>query len=382
SITSSSTPSSSTPSASTTSSSTTSSSTTATETPDEVDVLLATLSPEQKIGQLLMPVLFGTDANNVGPAEAAANRALGGAATPAELVAANHLGGVLYLGTNIVNTSQVDALSAGLQAVAPPGVGLLIAVDQEGGRVNRITEGVTVFPSARSLSGDAEAVRAAANTTGTELSALGINVVLAPVADLTDGGGVIGNRSYGSDPSVSAAMVVAAVEGLTTAGVASAVKHWPGHGATATDGHRSLPILDVDVATWRARELVPFEAAIKEGVDIVLVGHLAIPSLDPSGAPATVSPVLLDELLRQEMGFDGVVMTDALDMGAVGSYSRGELVVQAVLAGVDILLVTPDLAAARAGLLAALDDGRLTPERLDASVERVLRLKLRLGLLG
>jgi beta-N-acetylhexosaminidase len=95
-----------------------------------------------------------------------------------------------------------------------------------------------------------------------------------------------------------------------------------------------------------------------------------------------VSPVLLDELLRQEMGFDGVVMTDALDMGAVGSYSRGELVVQAVLAGVDILLVTPDLAAARAGLLAALDDGRLTPERLDASVERVLRLKLRLGLLG
>ena len=345
-------------------------------------MLLATLSPEQKIGQLLMPVLFGTDANNVGPAEAAANRALGGAATPAELVAANHLGGVLYLGTNIVNTSQVDALSAGLQAVTPPGVGLLIAVDQEGGRVNRITEGVTVFPSARSLSGDAEAVRAAASTTGTELSALGINVVPAPVADLTDGGGVIGNRSYGSDPSVSAAMVVAAVEGLTTAGVASAVKHWPGHGATATDSHRSLPILDVDVATWRARELVPFEAAIKEGVDIVLVGHLAIPSLDPSGAPATVSPVLLDELLRQEMGFDGVVMTDALDMGAVGSYSRGELVVQAVLAGVDILLVTPDLAAARAGLLAALDDGRLTPERLDASVERVLRLKLRLGLLG
>ncbi len=356
--------------------------TTTTEAPDDIDLLLASLTDEQKVGQLLMPVLFGTDANDVASAEAGANNALGGAATPAGVVAANDLGGVLFLGTNVVNASQVEEFSAGLQAATDgTGIGLLLAVDQEGGRVNRVTDGVTVFGSARSLSGDADAVRDAARTTGSQLSALGLNVVLAPVADLTDGGGVIGNRSYGSDPDLAADMVLASIGGLVEGGVAAAVKHWPGHGDTSVDSHRQLPVIDVDAQTWVERERVPFAAAVEAEVDIVLVGHLAFPELDPSGDPATVSPVLLDELLRQELGFEGIVMTDALDMGAVSSIERGDLAVRAVLAGVDILLVPPDLAAARTGLLGALASGDLTDERLNQSVERILRLKERLGLL-
>lgn len=361
---------------------TTAPATTTTEAPDAVDLLLASLSNEEKVGQLLMPVLFGTDANDVPSAEAGANNALGGAATPAGVVAANDLGGVLFLGTNVVNAAQIEAFSAGLQAATEgTGIGLLLAVDQEGGRVNRITDGVSVFGSARSLSGDADAVRDAARTTGSELSALGLNVVLAPVADLTEGGGVIGNRSYGSDPDLAAEMVLASIGGLVEGGVAAAVKHWPGHGATSVDSHRQLPVIDVDANTWADRERVPFAAAVEAEVDIVLVGHLAFPGLDPSGDPATVSSVLLDELLRQDLGFDGIVMTDALDMGAVSSIERGDLAVRAVLAGVDILLVPPDLAAARTGLLGALASGELTEERLNQSVERVLRLKERLGLL-
>lgn len=356
--------------------------TSTTEAPDDVDLLLASLTDEQKVGQLLMPVLFGTDANDVPSAEAGANNALGGAATPAGVVAANDLGGVMFLGTNVVNAEQIEEFSAGLQAATTgTGIGLLLAVDQEGGRVNRITDGVSVFGSARSLSGDADGVRDAARTTGSELAALGLNVVLAPVADLTDGGGVIGNRSYGSDPELAAEMVLASIDGLVDGGVAAAVKHWPGHGATSVDSHRQLPVIDVDAATWVDRERVPFAAAVEAEVDIVMVGHLAFPELDPSGDPATVSSVLLDGLLRQDLGFDGIVMTDALDMGAVSSIDRGELAVRAVLAGADILLVPPDLVAARTGLLGALASGELTDERLNQSVERILRLKQRLGLL-
>jgi beta-N-acetylhexosaminidase len=211
----------------------------------------------------------------------------------------------------------------------------------------------------------------------------GVNVVLAPVADLNTAGtdGAIGNRSYGEDPQVVADMVRAAVGGLQDAGVAAAVKHWPGHGATEVDSHLSLPVLDITRTAWEERERVPFQAAIDEGVDIVLVGHLALPELDPAGDPATVSPVLIEELLRQQLGFDGVVMTDALNMGAVADIERGDLVVEAVAAGADILLVPPDLAVAYNAVIQAVESGRLPEERIDQAARRVLVLKNHLGLL-
>lgn len=351
--------------------------------PGRAEGILAGLSLEEKVGQLLMPVLAGRDPAQVSTEDQKTNRTATGLSVPAEIVANYHLGGVIYLAKNIGTADQVDLLSAGLQqaARADSGVGLLVAVDQEGGRVNRITDGVTVFPSAEVLSGDAAAVREAGYLTGRQVADLGINVVLAPVADITrpDMASFISNRSYGADPQVVSQMVTASVDGLQDSGVAAAVKHWPGHGGTDVDSHLELPVLDISRQAWDERERIPFQAAIEHRVSIVLVGHLAIPSLDPSGSPATVSPAMIDGLLRTELGFDGVVMTDALNMGAVEGVDPGRLVVQAVQAGVDILLVPPDLGIAYGALKAAVERGEISPERLDQSVLRILQLKERLG---
>jgi len=351
--------------------------------PGRAEEVLAGLSTEEKVGQLLMPVLAGRAPAEVTREEQTANRTATGLSVPAEIVTDYHLGGVIYLAKNIGTADQVDLLSAGLQqaARADSGVGLLVAVDQEGGRVNRITDGVTVFPSAEVLSGDAAAVREAGYLTGRQVADLGINVVLAPVADVTrpDMASFISNRSYGSDPQVVSQMVTASVDGLQDSGVAAAVKHWPGHGGTEVDSHLELPVLDITREAWDQRERIPFQAAIEHRVSIVLVGHLAIPSLDPSGNPATVSSAMIDGLLRTELGFDGVVMTDGLNMRAVEDIDPGRLVVQAVLAGADILLVPPDLGVAYRALTSAVERGEISPERLDRSVLRILRLKERLG---
>ncbi len=347
--------------------------------------LLASMTVEQKIGQLLMPVLSGTSASVVDADAAALNQDATGLEQPAEIVDRFNLGGVLYLEQNIESAEQLRRFTADLQqsALASDGLGLLVAVDQEGGRVNRITDQVTVFPSALTMAGNVDGVREASYITGQQLQRQGINVVLAPVADVLepDEPGFIGDRSYGDDPRLVADMVKASIGGLQRSGVAAAVKHWPGHGATSTDSHRSLPNLDVDRELWERRERVPFDAAIAEEVAIVVVGHLAVPGLDQSGEPATVSSVLIDQLLRDELGFDGVVMTDALNMGAVDQFDAGRIAVDAVLAGADILLVPPDLAAAYDALNQAVIDGELTADTLDRAVARVLTLKYKLGLL-
>ena len=350
-----------------------------------VEEALAALTVEEKIGQLLMPVLAGTSAADVDPAEAALNEQISGLQRPVDIVERFHLGGVLYLEDNIESAGQVRAFSNALQSAARAsgGPGLLIAVDQEGGRVNRLTDQVTVFPAASDFAGNVDAATQAGYVTGQQVQRQGVNVVLAPVADvvLAESPGFIGDRSYGDDPDVVADMVAGSVAGLQQAGVAAAAKHWPGHGATGTDSHLRLPELDVDRPQWDQRERVPFVAAIERDVAIVVVGHLAVPGLDESGTPATLSTVIIDELLRQELGFDGVVMTDALNMGAVGQFDAGQISVDAILAGADVLLVPPDLAAAYDALTAAAADGTLPTERLDQSVRRVLMLKHKLGLL-
>lgn len=351
---------------------------------DPVPGILASLSTEEKIGQLLMPTLFG-QAATVSGADASQNLAAHGATDPSEIVGLHHLGGVIYLEDNIDSAQQVRAMSRELQdaAAADSGIGLLVAVDQEGGRVSRLSDEMSLFPPAQTMAGDADLVRETNYITGQQVQQQGVNVVLAPVADVIDPASpsFIDDRSFGADPAVVATMVGAAVDGLQEAGVAAAVKHWPGHGATPVDSHELLPTLDIDRTLWDQRERVPFEEAIGREVAIVLVGHLALPQFDPTGDPATVSSPLIDGLLRQELGFDGVVMTDALNMGAVGSIPERELVVDSVLAGVDIILIPPSLTSATSALADAVADGTISQERLDQSVTRVLRLKDQLGLL-
>jgi beta-N-acetylhexosaminidase len=353
---------------------------------DPVPAVLASLSLEEKIGQLLMPMLFGRTASPTGD-DAALNLAAHGAVSPVEIVGNHHLGGVIYLDDNIESAQQIRSLSRQLQAAATAdsGIGLLVAVDQEGGRVSRLSDEVSLFPPAADLSGDADLVREASYVTGQQVQQQGVNVVLAPVADVVAPAGsesFINNRSFGDDPEVVSRMVGAAVEGLQQAGVAAAVKHWPGHGATPVDSHELLPTLDIGRDEWERRERLPFVEALARDVAIVLVGHLALPQLDASGDPATVSPTLVDGLLRTELGFDGVVMTDALNMGAVESIPQRELVVEAILAGADVVLIPPSLEEATAALTEAVEDGTISLERLDRSVTRVLRLKDQLGLLS
>ncbi len=349
--------------------------------------VMAGLTTDEKIGQLLMPVVSGSDVTSVSEAEREKNLEVFGYATPAEIVEEYHLGGVIYFDDdNIESTEQLRGFSQNLQDISgrDTGIGLLIAIDQEGGRVNRVSDEVTIFPAAAELAGDTTRIVETSYVTGQQVQQQGVNVVLAPVADiLGDDEAFIGDRSFGAEPEVVADMVRGSVSGLQQSGVAAAVKHWPGHGATATDSHLTLPVVDVSRELWESRELVPFQAALEEDVAIVMVGHLALPQLDDSGLPATVSPTLVDGLLRDELGYDGVVMSDALNMGAVDieGFDDGQIVVSALLAGVDILLMPEDVASAYEALSGAVQDGSVSPERLDEAVERVLQLKLDLDLL-
>ncbi|MCY9785548.1 glycoside hydrolase family 3 protein [Nocardiopsis sp. EMB25] len=335
--------------------------------------VLEEMDLDTKIGQLLVLTAQGTTA-----AENAAQ------------IEAYRPGGLIYFDANLTDAPQIAEMSAGLQGLAAgqgAGVPLFVGVDQEQGMVARLPVG-TRFPDAMAVgaTGDPAMAELLASTTAAELTALGINLDYAPVADVNTNpdNPVIGVRSFGSDPDLVAEMVVAEADAYAGAGVVPVVKHFPGHGDTDVDSHTGLPVIDLPRQTWEAEHLPPFRAAVAAGVDAVMTAHVLMPGLDGSRdpEPATLSPALIDGVLRDELGFDGVVTTDALNMeGVRQTHSDGEVAVRAVEAGVDQLLMPPDPAAAVAALRAAVDGGRLTEERIDASVLRVLTLKEKRGIL-
>ena len=373
-----------------------------TATPDPVEQLLAGMTVDERIGQLLMPYAYGSSATRVTTAQAAANRQIYGVDTPAQLVTRDHLGGVILLPRNTLhptlselptdNTTDpaaVPGLVDGLQqaAQADSGVPLLIATDQEEGIVTRIGAPLAMFPGAMPLgaAGSAELARNVAAATGRELAALGINLDLAPDSDVNvePRNPVIGLRSFGDEPSLVSRLAAAQVAGYQQdAAIGAAAKHFPGHGDTTVDSHTGLPVIDHDRATLDRVDLPPFAAAIGAGVDVVMAGHLLVPALDPD-EPATLSSRILTNLLRGDLGFDGVAMTDSLWMQGIRSRvnSDAEAALRALQAGADILLMPPDPAGLIDALGAAVRDGTLSQTRVDASVRRVLRLKQRLGLL-
>ncbi|WFE29672.1 glycoside hydrolase family 3 N-terminal domain-containing protein [Solwaraspora sp. WMMD791] len=367
--------------------------------------LAATLSDEDLVGQVLMPYAYGASATEVSTGSAAGNRKLAGVDTPAEMIERYRLGGLILVGfsaddptgsnqptTNVDDTAQVRQLTTGLQQAAgrlpaaalPDGGGelpLLIGTDQEFGIVTRITQGVTILPSAMAAgaAGRPELTEAAWRAAGTELAALGVNVDFAPVADVLGvDSTVIGSRSYSADPAVAAAQVGAAVRGLQAAGVAATLKHFPGHGHTAVDSHGDLPVLDQDRDALGAADLPPFVAGIDAGAGLVMSGHLDVTAVDP-GVAATFSRKVLTDLLRGELGFDGVAVTDGMNMAPAQVLPPGEAAVAAINAGNDLILMPPNVSAAYDGLLAALRDGSLPRERLQQAVTRVLTLKQRLA---
>jgi beta-N-acetylhexosaminidase len=356
------------------------------------------LTDEDLVGQVLMPYAYGSSATTVSSGSASGNRKLAGVDTPAEMVAKFRLGGLILVGfsaddptastnptTNVDNPGQVRALTTGLQAAAgklPAKVPMLIGTDQEFGVVTRITDGVTVLPSEMALgaAGNAGLTETAWRTAGSELAALGITVDFAPVADVlgSAGGGVIGSRSFGNDPKTASTQVAAAVRGLQGAGVAATLKHFPGHGHTTADSHQSLPTLTQNLATLERNDLPPFRAGIDAGAWLVMSGHLDARAIDP-GTPASFSHKVLTDVLRGQLGFTGVVVTDAMNMEPARAWPPAEAAVRALKAGNDVLLMPPDLPAVYKGLLDALHNGQLPRARLVEAVTRILTLKYRLG---
>jgi beta-N-acetylhexosaminidase len=347
--------------------------------------MLQAMSLEDKVAQLFMVYVSGETADTDDPDAVAANRERLGADNGAAFVAAAKPGGIIYFdwANGLTGPDQIAALSQGLQEASS--VPLLIATDQEYGTVVRIKEPATQFPGAMPLGAtrDADAAKRAAEIAAVELRAMGLNHNFAPDADVNvdPANPVIGVRSYSSDPELVAEFVTAQVDGYRGGGVAVSAKHFPGHGDTATDSHTDLPVVTHTFEEWERLDAPPFMAAIAAGTDMIMSAHLQFPALDDSLKPATLSEPILTGLLRDRLGFEGVIVTDALDMQGVRTeYGDDRVPVMALLAGADLLLMPPDFPLAYEAVLAAVESGELTEERIDRSVMRLLGLKHRLGL--
>ncbi|SCF16774.1 beta-N-acetylhexosaminidase [Micromonospora viridifaciens] len=347
----------------------------------------------QKVGQLFSTYVYGDNATEPTAADRAANRAAFGVETPAEVIDRYHLGGVCYFSWshNLDSPRQIAALSNGLQRAAlgdgaKGRVPLLISTDQEQGAVLRMPAPAAQFPGSMALGAarSPEAAYTAAQITGRELRAVGIRQPYAPVADVNvnPGNPVIGVRSFGADPALVAELTAAQVAGFQDgAGVTAVAKHFPGHGDTEDDSHTGLPVIDHSRAEWDRIDAPPFRQAIDAGVESIMTAHIVVPALDPSGDPATLSPTILTGVLRGELGFRGVIVTDALNMAAVRKkYGDERVPVLALKAGADQLLMPPDLRLARDAVLRAVTTGELTERRIDESVRRILAMKYRQGL--
>jgi beta-glucosidase-like glycosyl hydrolase/CubicO group peptidase (beta-lactamase class C family) len=289
------------------------------------------------------------------------------------------------VGGVVVFASEVESLPRilnDLQSEAE--VPLLVSADLERSLAFRIRRGTVSIPYAMAIGAtrSVEAAQFTGEVTAREGRALGIHWALAPVADVNSNpdNPVINIRSYGEDPQWVARLSEAFVHGVKQGGMMTTAKHFPGHGDTATDSHLERPVNTADTAHLEQVELVPFRAGVAAGVDAVMPGHIAVPALDPSETPATLSAAISTDLLRRQMGFEGLIITDGLDMEGVRPAWVGEAAVGAVKAGADVLLLPPDSRIAIQSLVRAVREGQLSEERIDTSVRRILEAKARLGL--
>jgi beta-N-acetylhexosaminidase len=290
----------------------------------------------------------------------------------------------LKVGTLVVFDSEVESLPRvlnELQSVSD--LPLLVASDMERGMAFRVRRGVVPLPYAMAVAAtrSEDAARFTGEVAAREGRALGVQWAFAPVADVNSNPGnpVINIRSYGEDPELVARLTVAFIRGAHAGGLLVTAKHFPGHGDTAVDSHLQLATVQAPREQLERVDLLPFRRALAEGVDAVMLGHIAAPALDPSGAPATLSAPI-GELLRTGMGFQGLIVTDALDMAGARSAWTGEAAVRAVQAGADLILLPPDPEVAVQSLVRAVREGLLTEQRIDLSVLRILQTKERLGL--
>jgi beta-N-acetylhexosaminidase len=351
-------------------------------TSTQVDAWVDELDPPGLVGQLVMLRVFGGEVDEADPR----NEALYGVRTPREVIETFRPGGIILFRSdagqdtgNLASPRQVRAFTDALREVSSEhGPPLLVGIDQEGGQVDRIGHFGTPYPSARALDGDLDLAAAHARTTVTELAALGIDVNFAPVADVdTEASNpIIGDRAFSADPEEVADYVVTQLDAYDGSGVAAGLKHFPGHGDTTEDSHLTLPRVDADLEQLSERELVPFARAIEHGAAAIMTAHLELPEISGPDTPASLSPTVVQGLLREEMGFDGVVVTDSLEMaGARHGRPDDRVALHALLAGHDLLVLPPVPEASVDLLRRGLETEQLDPARVEASVRRVLRLK-------
>ncbi len=306
-----------------------------------------------------------------------------------QAIQANPVGGVIYFADNLQSRDQCIEMISGLQEASP--LGLFISVDEEGGTVARLGSnpamGTTDFGDMADVgaAGDPEQAYQVGLTLGEELGELGFNLDFAPVADVYSNpdNPVIGRRAFSSDPQVAAEMVASCVEGFGDSGILCTLKHFPGHGDTATDSHYGAARSDKTLEELEACEFLPFQAGLEAGADLVMVGHISLPEVTGEDTPGCLSYDIATGLLRDQLGFEGLAVTDSLSMQAItDAYTSGETAVLAVQAGMDLLLMPSDLEGAVEGLLEAVDTGALTEERIDESVLRILYTKLERGIIS
>lgn len=346
---------------------------------------------EEKVGQLFMIHVYGKTPTDPNYEQTNINQKRG-AKNFEEAIQKYHIGGVIYfnwtdnIGTPI-DFKQVNALSNGIQKIAMDQrmpIPLLIATDQEGGIVARVTEPATVFPGAMALGATAseEYGVKVGEIMGSELKHLGINMDLAPDLDvnINPDNPVIGVRSISENPDLVSKLGIAQIKGYQNENIVATGKHFPGHGDTNVDSHYGLPIINHDLKTLEDIDLKPFKAAIDAGIDSIMTAHIVVPALDSSGLPATLSKPILTDLLRDKLGFDGIIITDSLGMSGANVVPADKVAVEAFKAGADILLNPPDVDVAYNSVLSAVKSGEITEKRLDDSVFRILKVKMKRGL--
>lgn len=300
------------------------------------------------------------------------------------------VGGLIYMESSLQGREQTTEMLTKMQAIAKERTGLpaFLGVDEEGGTVTRIAGndafGVTDVGNMSDVgtTGDTQNAYNAGAVIGSYLRELGFNLDFAPVADVLTNpdNTVIGKRSFGSDSQLVAEMVASELQGLSDQGILGVVKHFPGHGGTTEDTHEGEAVSNQTLEELFATELVPFQKAIDAGTHFVMVGHISLPNVTGDNVPATLSKTMVTDVLREQMGFDGIIITDGMNMGAITDrYTADQAAIMAVQAGVDMILMPQDYEMAYNALLAAVNNGAISCEQIDESVARIVRVKLQMN---
>ena len=344
----------------------------------QIDGYLEEMTLEEKVAKLF--IIQPEAILDVGTAVAA------GDATR-EAIDKYPVGGFIYFGENLQSKEQTQEMLRNVQAYSTERTGFpaFLSVDEEGGTVARVAgTGNFDVPDIGDMAdigaaGDVDAAKQVGEDIGSYLAELGFNLDFAPVADVLSNpeNTVVRKRSFGSDPELVSDMAIAVSDGLEEKGLLSAYKHFPGHGATSADTHKGYAYTDKTLEELEACELIPFQRCIADGAKIIMAAHISVPNVTGDDTPTSLSKTMVTDILREKMGYTGLVVTDAMNMGAITEeYTSAEAAVKALQAGVDVVLMPENYQQAYQGVLDAVADGTLTEERIDESVTRILTVKL------